>query len=120
MARLIGLAGGTYIPGDLDETGNAQSTMNIQMEAFYQAARDADYLVYSGSIDQAPGNLEEFLAKSPLLADFKAVKEGNVWCTDKDFFQETMGLGEMLLDLNRMMKGAGEDLSGMTYLRRLK
>lgn len=120
LARLIGLAGGTYIPGDLDETGNAQSTMNIQMEAFYQAARDADYLVYSGSIDQAPGNLEEFLAKSPLLADFKAVKEGNVWCTDKDFFQETMGLGEMLLDLNRMMKGAGEDPSGMTYLRRLK
>ena len=32
------------------------------------------------------------LEKMPTLADTKAVKEGNVWCLSKNFYQETMSL----------------------------
>ena len=35
--------------------------------------------------------IDELLAKSPLLADFKAVKSGNVWCISKNFYQGELG-----------------------------
>lgn len=120
VAKLIHLAGGTYVPGGLGETDNAQSTMNMQMEAFYGAAKDADVLIYNGAIDQAPGTREELLAKSPLLADFRGVKEGRVWCTEKNLFQETMGLGELLLDIHRVVTEERPDPEEMTYLKLLQ
>ncbi len=120
MAKLITLAGGIYVPDGLDEEKNALSTMNMQMEAFYVAAKDADYLIYNGSVDKAPESVEEFLAKSPLLADFKAVKEGHVWCTGRNLFQETMGLGDMLLDVHRMLTEEEPDPGKMIYLKQLQ
>jgi len=120
MAKLIALAGGIYVPDGLDEEKNALSTMNMQMEAFYVAAKDADYLIYNGSVDKAPESVEEFLAKSPLLADFKAVKEGHVWCTGRNLFQETMGLGDMLLDVHRMLTEEEPDPGKMIYLKQLQ
>lgn len=119
VARMIDMAGGTYVPQNLDENKNALSTMNMQMEAFYAAAKDADYIIYNSTIDGELKSLDQLLDKSSILADFKAVKEGNVWCTGKNLFQETMGLGTMILDLNRMLTEDGPDSSGMTYLYRL-
>ena len=39
-------------------------------------------------------SIDELLAKSPLLADFKAVQTGNVWCITKNFYQESLALGD--------------------------
>ena len=38
-----------------------------------------------------------------LLKDFKAVKEGNVWCLTKSMFQETTCLGDVIMDIHRML-----------------
>ena len=93
VAKMIQMAGGTYVPQNAKaEEENALSTMNMEMEAFYDQAKDADYIIYNSTIDGELSTLKEFLAKSPLLSDFKAVKEGHVWCTGKNLFQETMGL----------------------------
>ncbi len=47
IAKAIELAGGVYVFDSLEaEQENALSTMNIQMETFYDAARDADVLIY--------------------------------------------------------------------------
>lgn len=72
---------------------NALSTMNMDFESFYAAAKDADVLIYNSTIDGELTAIDELCAKNQLFADFKAVKEGNVWCTGKNMFQETMGLG---------------------------
>lgn len=64
--------------------------------------------------------MDEFLAKSPLLADFKAVKEGHVWCTGKNLFQETMGLGNMIQDIHRMLTEETPDEGQMHYIHQLK
>ena len=120
VAKMIELAGGTYIPQDLGENQNALSTMNMQMEAFYAAAKDADYIIYNSAIDGELRSLDELLAKSRLLADFKAVKEGHVWCTGKNMFQETMGFGGMILDINRMLTEEDPDPSEMNYIYPLK
>ena len=119
VAKMIQLAGGRYVP-DQPDNGNALSTMNMQMEAFYAAARDADYLIYNSTIDGELSSMDELLAKSGVLADFKAVKEGNVWCVKKNLFQETMGLGDMILDIHRMLMEPDPDPGRMVYMHRLK
>lgn len=116
MARTIELAGGTYLPRDTGAGDSSQATLNMQMEAFYAEARDADYLIYSGIIYGRLASLDELLEKSPLLKDFKAVKEGHVYCTDKNLFQESMGLGEMILEIHDVLAGKEPAPGQMKYL----
>ncbi len=120
VAKMIELAGGTYVPEGLDGNGNALSTMNMQMEAFYAAVKEADYIIYNSTIDGELESLAQLLDKSSLLADFKAVKEGNVWCTEKSLFQETMGLGNMILDIHRILTEEAPDQEEMAYMHRLR
>ena len=97
---------------------NALSTMNMDFESFYAAAKDADVLIYNSTIDGELTTIDELCAKNQLFADFKAVKEGNVWCTGKNMFQETMGLGDMIRDMNAVFSGNRE--YAFTYLHQLK
>ena len=120
VAKMIGLAGGSYVPQTASEEENALSTMNMQMETFYAEAKDADILIYNSTIDGELETLDQLLAKSPLLADFKAVKEGNVWCTGKNMFQETMGLGNMILDLHTVFAEEEPADGELHYLHRLQ
>lgn len=120
VAKMIELAGGTYVPRDLAHNDNALSTMNMQMEAFYASAKDADFIIYNSTIDGELKSMDELLAKSSLLSNFKAVKEGNVWCTEKNLFQETMGLGNMILDIHKILTEEAPDPAEMTYLYQLR
>ena len=121
VAKMITMAGGTYVPQSAEEEEeNDLSTMNMEMEAFYAKAKDADYIIYNSTIDGELTTMDEFLAKSPLLADFKAVKEGHVWCTGKNLFQETMGLGNMIQDIHRMLTEETPDEGQMHYIHQLK
>lgn len=119
VVKIIELAGGTYVPQNQDENGNALSTVNLQWEAFYAAARDADYLIYNSTIDGELNYLSEILEKNSLLADFKAVKEGHVWCTEKNLFQETMGLGRIILDIHEILMVEESDFNDVIYLHQL-
>lgn len=114
IAKCIQLAGGVYLPQGLTEE-NALSTMTVQMETFYQQARDADVLIYNSTIDAELQSMEQLLEKSPLLKDFKAVREGNVWCVGKNLFQESLGLGELIRDIHSVL----ENGDSLTYLHRL-
>ncbi len=116
VAKMIEMAGGTYIFSDLGND-NALSTMNMQMEMFYTGAKDADVIIYNSTIDGELHSIDELLAKSPLLADFKAVRNGDVWCTGQNLFQSTMGLGDMILDIHAVL--TEEAPEPLTYLHRL-
>ena len=118
ISKMIELAGGKYIFQDLGDD-NALSTMNMQMEEFYAGAKDADYIIYNSAIETELHSLDELLAKSSLLADFKAVKDGNVWCTQKSLFQETTGIVTMISDMHTMLTSEDQDLSQLTYMYRL-
>ena len=120
VSKMIELAGGEYIFHDPAEDDNALSTMNMQMEEFYAKAKDADYIIYNSTIDGELDSIDELLAKSPLLADFKAVKDGNVWCTGQNLFQETMGLATMIEDIHTMLTSDDPKLDSLTYMKKLK
>ena len=96
------------------------STMNMEMEQFYAKARDADYIIYNSTIDGELQTIDQLLDKSALLADFKAVKEGNVWCTQKNMFQETTGIGTMIVDIHRMLTEEAPNLTELTYMYKLQ
>ena len=118
ISKMIELAGGKYIFQDLGDD-NALSTMNMQMEDFYAGACDADYIIYNSAIESELHSLNELLEKSSLLGDFKAVKEGNVWCTEKSLFQETTGIATMISDIHTMLTSEDPELSELTYMYRL-
>ena len=120
VSEMISLAGGNYVPEDTGESDNALSTMNMQMEEFYAKAKDADYIIYNSTIDGELQTIDELLSKSELLADFKAVKNGNVWCTGKNLFQETTGLGTMIEDIHTMLTTDDDSLDNLTYMHKLK
>lgn len=116
IAEMISLSGGKYIFDDLtDDT--AKSTVNMQMESFYAGAKDADVMIYNATIDSELQTLDQLLEKSPLLADFKAVKTGNVWCTEKNLYQSTMELDELIRDFHTVI--ADGDPSTLKYLHKL-
>ena len=118
IAQLIRMAGGVYVPDNQNgDEENALSTMNIDMESFYAAVHDADVLIYNSTIDGELASLDELLKKSELLADFKAVQNGEVWCTGKNMFQSSMSLGRMILEINAVLTQQAP--GGLTYLYRL-
>ena len=121
VPKMIEIAGGRYVPTQVDsEEETKRSSVPMTMEEFYTQAIDADYLVYNGTIDDPINSVDELLQKSELFADFKAVKEGNVWCTEKNLFQETTGLGQMIADIHQMLTSEDDDLKELSYMHRLQ
>lgn len=102
VAKMIGMAGGEYVFSDLSDNGNSLATINLSLEEFYAGAKDADVLIYNSTIEGKIETTEQLLSKCPMLADFKAVQNGNVWCTTQSLFQESMELPDLILDMNRV------------------
>lgn len=116
VTKMIELAGGNYIFINLGNTKTANSTVNLEMEEFYATAKEADYIIYNSTIGGEIYTLDELIAKNSLLKEFKAVQNGNVWCTGKNLFQETAQLGLMIVDIHRMLN---EDEPELNYMHRL-
>ena len=102
VAKMIGMAGGEYVFSNLSDNGNNLATINLSLEEFYAGAKDADVLIYNSTIEGKIETTEQLLSKCPMLADFKAVQNGNVWCTTQSLFQESMELPDLILDMNRV------------------
>ena len=115
VPAMIEIAGGNYIFEDISEPGSKRSAVGLTMEEFYNAAVNADYLVYNATIDDPIYTIDELIAKDSLFADFKAVQNGNVWCTGKYLFQATDIMGSLIVDFNHMLTGQDD----MTFLYKL-
>ncbi|MBQ2801344.1 MAG: ABC transporter substrate-binding protein [Lachnospiraceae bacterium] len=118
VPKMIELAGGKYIFENLGDSETKRSTMNMQVEEFYNSAKDADFLIYNSSIDGGVSNMDELLEKCGFLSDFKAVKEGNVWCTTNDMYQQSLSIGYLMEDIHAMLLEKEEN--NMRYLFRLE
>ena len=119
VARMIEMAGGSYVFADLTDNGNSLATMNLPLEDFYAGAKDADVLIYNSVIEGAVSSVSQLTERFPLLADFKAVKEGQVWCTAQSLFQQSMELADLILDMNRVFTEgdpAPEELKLLTHV----
>lgn len=115
VANIIRLAGGEYLFSDLTDDA-ATATMNMQMEVFFDRARDCDVLIYNSTTAGELQTLEDLYAQSPLFRQFRAVETGNVFCTGKNLFQETTALGKLLGEIHGILTESPDNL---TLLHRL-
>lgn len=116
VARMIEMAGGSYVFADLTDNGNNLATINLSLEDFYAGAKDADVLLYNSTIEGSIASTEQLVEKCPLLAQFKAVQNGNVWCTAQSLFQQSMELPDLILDMNRVFTEGTPADSELTFL----
>lgn len=120
IAKMIELAGGTYLFGGDEEKDDSSSTLTLEMETFYAVVKDADYIIYNSSIAGEIGSIEELVAKNPLLADCRAVQNKNVWCTDKSLYQETLHLGVMIDNLHTIFTDEENEVTTLDFLYQLQ
>jgi iron complex transport system substrate-binding protein len=118
ISQMIDLAGGKYAfsAEELGEQGT-RSSVNMDPEQFYAAAKDADILIYNSTVEGEISSLDALLEKSPLMKDCKAVLNGTVWCTGQNMFQQVSGTAEMISDLHAVISGDSEQ--SLTFLHRL-
>ncbi|MCD7837773.1 MAG: ABC transporter substrate-binding protein, partial [Clostridiales bacterium] len=107
--QMISLAGGEYIFSDPGDDETATATVSMTLEEFYATAKDADIVLYNSTIDGQLSTLEDFLALNELLGDFKAVQEGNVWCTNANLYQDMTRLGTVTGEMHQIFAGTAGD-----------
>lgn len=118
ISKMIELAGGKYIldSESLDVDENALSTMNMQFESFYSLAKDADYIIYNSTVDGGLSSVDELIRKNSLMSDFKAVKNNNVWCTDKNMFQQTSDTAEVISDMHKIFSQSKDETEFLYHI----
>lgn len=121
ITKMIELAGGSSVFGNDSSaaSSSAMSTVVMEPEKFYTTAKDADFIIYNSTIGGEISSVEELIAKNSLLADFKAVKENNVWCTCENVYQETTKLGTMIFDFHAVFSGTADE-NTPTFLYKLE
>ena len=120
VTKMIELAGGRSPFTELPEENSALSTMTIQMESFYAQAREADVLIYNSTISGDLERMQDLLSKSSLFEEFKAVQNGEVWCTEQSMFQQSSATAGIIADLHAILSGEAEGQDQLTWLHRIQ
>ena len=116
IPELLELAGARYLAPDMSRlSGSRKSNVTVSLEDFYSSCKDADYLIYSATLDRPLSSIQELLGKNALFVDFKAVKEGHVYTTDKDFYQLSDRMADFAEDVSRML----QDQDDMHFLKKV-
>lgn len=115
MATMAELAGGEYIMADFEPEETGVGT--ITNEDFYAMCKDADYLI---NLNMAAKlyTMEELLDYVPVMEDFKAVKEGNVYMACERFSQFMYDNASIITDLNTILKDPSVEET--TYFSKMK
>lgn len=109
FCQMIEAAGGAYVSfSEEGATESSPTTVTVEMERFYEGARDADVIVYNGTIDDGVTSLEALVEKNALLADFRAVRNGDVWTCDSNLYQQITSMADIISDLRSAIAGSGE------------
>ncbi len=109
FAKMVTMAGGNYLAPDTGDDNASNGQVTISMEAFYEYAIDADILLYNSAIADPPSSLDELCRDNLSLSDFKAVKEGMVWYTDKSLYQFADRTGTIIENLHRTILDGEEN-----------
>ena len=117
ISRMIRDGGGINVFDGVISDNMKGATVEMSMEEFYNAAVDADYLIYNGTIDTSVSGVQDIIEKNQLLSSFKAVKEGNVYLVDRKLYQSTDKASEFARDVSLMLTGNDGDL---TFLEKIQ
>ena len=118
VSKMINLAGGKYVFRNIGDHKKVRATVTIDMEEFYKHAKSADILIYNNTIGGTITSISQLEQMNPLMKEFKAVKNGNVWYTGQNLYQETTGFGQMISDMHKVFVDGNVDSDSLTYLHK--
>lgn len=118
VSKMINLAGGKYVFRNIGDHKKVRATVTIDMEDFYKHAKSADILIYNNTIGGTITSISQLEQMNPLMKEFKAVKNGNVWYTGQNLYQETTGFGQMISDMHKVFVDGNVDSDSLTYLHK--
>lgn len=117
IPKMIEIAGARYVFKDLDDE-SGRTSIDMSMEQFYDAAIDADYIIYNGSIDSSVKTMEDLINKDPVIKNLTAVQNNNCWVTKSAMYQRTDLVAEMILDFHKLF--AEDDPQDLKYISKLE
>ncbi len=94
IAKNIEAAGGVYALNNLPGEGSVQ----IGMEEFFNRCKDADILIYN-TLEQYAPDKKYLMEIEPLIAEFRAFKEGSVYVFKKGYYMNALAVDEKFEDL---------------------
>jgi len=83
VAHAISDAGGDYLMNDFKGSGS----LPISLEKFFSSYINSEIFIYSSTRDYGSRSVKQLIAKSEILARFKSIKKGNVWCFKPVYWQ---------------------------------
>jgi iron complex transport system substrate-binding protein len=87
-------AGGAYALKGLEGSGS----ITITMEEFFKQCRDSDIIIYGSSPQYCPG--KAFLLETePLMAEFRAFKNNNIYIYDLGYYMNSAKVVEKFEDM---------------------
>ena len=108
IAKMISTAGGIYIAPKL-KIKSKNPSVTISFEQFYANCADADILIYNSSIDNSIFCADDLIQKNALFKDFKAVKCGNLWRSQKSLYQSTADVVDIFLDFHKIITSSDNE-----------
>lgn len=119
IPAMIAMAGGEYIFDDLKSRNpdSHSGSVTLTLEEFYARAKDADVLIYNAAIEDPVRTIAELTKKSPTLADFAAVKSGEVWVANSSMYQATDSVAEIVTALQEILANGETDSAFFTRVR---
>jgi ABC-type Fe3+-hydroxamate transport system substrate-binding protein len=94
LAQQFEKAGGTYALKGLEGSGS----ITITMEEFIKNCRDTDIIIY-GSLPQYCPDKAFLLETEPLMAEFRAFKNNNIYIFDQGYYMNSAKVVEKFEDM---------------------
>ncbi|MCR4924053.1 MAG: ABC transporter substrate-binding protein [Lachnospiraceae bacterium] len=120
LSALIEMAGGDNPFKELVDEDSDKTGMNIEMESFFEEAKDADILIYNSTIEGEIDTLKELYDRGEIFKEMKACKEGRVYCMVNDVFQQPTIMTKLVKDFSLIMDEKDiKEGDKLNYLRKL-
>ena len=111
ISKMIEMAGGEYVPSDIKASKDkTSSSVDMSMEDFYLKVKDADILIYNGTLYGVPESVKDLTSDTALLSEFRAVKEGRVYASEDNMFQATCAAADVISDLTDIINNKASDM----------
>lgn len=92
---------------------------SLDQESFFQTAKDVNCLLYNSTSSVELKDLKDLEERVPLISQFKAYQNHNIWCARKYAFHETDRMGEKIAEVRKILEAKGDlskiDLSKLEF-----
>lgn len=109
IVSLLTMAGGETIAPAVGAGKSGSTKMNA--EEFYATCKDADY-IFQVVFECPYSTIEEMVEQDEIFADFKAVKDGNVYTTIPGFSQSSAVLPDVVVEINSVLNDPSIEATG--------